>query len=190
MFSFDNMSEAMSAFGIYDLLIGDVILRELECYSAVMDDVSDNIDDAIGECFIETAEESGLAEYEKIVGPVRNSLSLADRRNMIKSMIALTANDFTPSGLQRFFNSLGIVCDVVEDPCFYNILITPRARNYSSAEKRFIKERVAGFLPCHLDFVVEFRTANWNTYDSFSRSFDEWDSMNYSWNKLDEYNAG
>lgn len=187
MGSLDNMKRSLRPIGMYSLNISDNVNKELRTYSAEFDELTQDISKAIGECFLQTAEDTGLEVYERMIGAPRDDLDLSQRREMLRTLFNVSVNDYTPSGVQRFFDSLGFECDITEDPQHYEMLIVPGEREYSPVEREYINARAAAFLPCHLTFTIEFRTIDWDGYDALEKSFDEWDALDLSWNELDKY---
>lgn len=176
----------MRPIGAYSLRVGDLVYKELESYAAALDAVTDAIDDAIRECFVTTAQEEGLENYERIVGAPRSELDLNTRREMLITLFGIGANDFTREGVERYFSSIGFECDITEDPEHYELMIVPRG-TYTAAQRELINACAESFLPCHLTFTIEFRTADWDRYDAFNKTFNEWDEMELTWNELDKY---
>ena len=184
---YEKMLDALLPIGAYSLNIGDTICKELRSYAQELDLFSQEVTQAQTECFIGTAVSQGLESYERIIGAPRNDLEPGERRGMLISLFNVTQNDFTPSGVRRFFASLGVQCSITEYPEVYDILIVPSGRTFSRAEQEYIRERAASFLPCHLTFTIEFRTCGWDDYDALDMTFDEWDALDMDWDALDKY---
>ena len=187
MGSLENMVRAMLPIGAYSLNKWDLVYKELETYSRSFDEIGAAVDELIRERFITTAEGEGLERYERIIGPVRDDLETELRREMLKALFTVGENDFTLDGLHRFLDSLGFECSVVEDPSDFHLLMIPQGREYSPAEQELIRERVGEFIPCHLTYTIEFRSADWDEYDSLSKTFDDWDALDLCWDDIDKY---
>lgn len=187
MNSYDNMIGAMYPIGAYSLNVGDLVCKELWTYAQTFDDITREITDTIRECFVSTSLDKGLEAYERIVGAPRDDLPEPVRRSMVTALLNVNDNDFTLDGIQKFFDSLDFECVIYEDPQAFDLLIVPTGREYSKAEREYIRKRAADFLPCHLTFTIEFRTATWDTYDALDMTFDEWDALDLDWDALDRY---
>ena len=182
-----SMTRALHPIGLYSLNISDLVYKELQAYAVCFDEISEVIDEIMREIFIDTAQDIGITTYEELVGPRRTDHTLEERRDMIKALLAANENDFTTEGIMRFFESIGFECTIAERPEFFELDILPQGRLYSKAEQDLIIARANAFLPCHLNVVIEFRTTTWNAYDNMLKSFDEWDEMGLTWDRLDRY---
>ena len=182
-----SMQRAISPIGLYSAGVFSLITKELKTYAEEFDRLSERIDDILTECFVDTAFGEGLAWYEEQYGPVRTDCLTDDRRAMIRTLLSVGENDFTPQGVERFFRSIGFECEITEYPQFYELYILPEQRIYTRAEQDLIIARAKAFLPCHLNVHIEFRTADWDDYGDLELSFDEWDDLSMTWDKLDRY---
>lgn len=187
MSSYQNMINDLLPIAFYSLNVGDLVCKELQSYSDQIDGVSDEIETVLRECFLSTAEDIGLSSYEELVGAERIELTLEERRDMVKKLLLLDENDFTYAGVMRFFDSLGFECTITEYPQYFDLLIEPVHGGYSETEKAYIRKRAEEFLPCHLTFTIEFRQADWNSYDALENTFDDWDALGMDWDELDRY---
>ena len=184
------MLGAMHPFGVYALDIYNLVYKELQTYAETLDGVTADIDETLRENFVITANNSGLEAYERLIGAPRTELETELRRSMVKALLNVGENDFTIDGIMRYFESIDFHCEIEEDPMFFNLLIIPAEREYTHTEQEFIRERAKEFLPCHLSFTIEFRNADWDTYDFCENTFDRWDSFDYTWDELDKYEGG
>ena len=181
------MISAMGAVGLYDLTPGSHIYNEMRTYAESFDALYEAIDDILDECFIQTADDIGLEMYEELTGRIRDDLTLEKRREMALALVNIKPDDFTPDGAERFFDSLGLECEITEYPQNFEMLIIPTAGEYSRSEQERIRERAEEFMPCHITCTVEFRDADWDTYDGLDNTFDDWDALDFTWNALDRY---
>lgn len=182
MGSFESMANVLSAVGAYDIDSGSEVRRELRSYALELDALSEEIEEVLGESVVVTAEDEGLLFYEKLVGRLGNGLSLEDRREMIIYLLTLNSNDNTIGGIEKFFRSLGLECEIYERPHIFDLYIVPLSRDFTVREKRFIINRAKEFLPCHLTFTIDFRTSTWADYDNANLTFAEIDALGKTWN--------
>ena len=188
MSSLNNMIRAMSPIPMYSLKkIAATVYKELQSYAAELDALSEIVDELITECFLSTACDYGLSLYEKLSGKERTDLPLELRREMLIKSQMLGINDNTLDGIYRFFESLGLQCDINESPEICSIYVLAKGRVYSKTEQDYIIEMAEKFLPCHLDFTIDFRTVDWAYFDNLSLTFDEIDSKNYTWDNFERY---
>lgn len=187
MGSLENMVKAMKTIPLYSLKIYTTVHKELQSYAIELDLLTEMVDELIQECFLSTACDYGLTFYEKILGRERSDLSIDKRREMLIQTQLMNVNDNTLSGFYRFFSSLGLECDIVENPHIFDIYILAKGREYSAAEQDYIIERAKSFLPCHITFTVDFRKADWDVFDSFCLAFDDIENKNFTWYDFERY---
>lgn len=187
MGSLENMVKAMKTIPLYSLKIYTTVYKELQSYAVELDMLTETVDELINECFLSTASDYGLTFYEKTLGRERSDLSIEKRREMLIQAQLMNVNDNTLSGFYRFFLSVGLECDIVENPYIFDIYILAKGRDYSAAEQDYIIEKAKNFLPCHLTFTVDFRTVNWDVFDSFCSTFDNIENKNLTWDDFERY---
>lgn len=187
MSSLKNMIQAMKPIKMYSLKNYTTVYKELNCYASALDLLSDFADEIISECFLSTASDYGLALYERLSGCERTDLPLETRRNMLIKGQMLGYNDNTLQGILNFFSSVGLECDITEVPDIFDLYIMPKGREYSDEEQKYIIKMAELFLPCHLSFLIDFRTVDWNYYDNLNLTFDGIDDKKMSWNDFEKY---
>ena len=185
MSSYESMVKAMSAVKAYKLDGNTYVDKELFAYSAALDVFSEEIDEIIRECIVATAENEGLSFYEKLVGTLDDKADIETRRAMIISLLNLNTNDNTHNGIKRFFESIGLECDILENPSIFDLYIMPLGGNFTASEKRYMINRAKKFLPCHLTFTIDFRTSTWADYDAKNRTFNEIDELGITWEEFE-----
>lgn len=181
------MVRAFEPIGQYNITNNSLIAKELSCYAAEFDSISTEINRVIRECLVITAENVGLEFYEKIVGSPRDDLSTGLRREMLVALMNLGVNDYTLSGILRFFQSLNFDCNILERPHIFDLYITPVGGTYTDTQRRYIISRAKDFLPCHLSFTIDFRQIAWSDYDNSNRTFAQIDAMNLSWEQFEQF---
>ncbi len=181
MSSYNSMVQAMGSVGVYSLDGNSFVDRELKAYAQELDAFSGGIDEIIRESIVATAESDGLLFYEKIVGTLGNGLPIESRREMIESLLRLNSNDNTLGGITRFFRSLGLECEIEELPSIFDLYIKPIGGSYTLSERKYIVSRAKQFLPCHLTFLIDFRSTTWAGYDSSEKTFREIDALQMTW---------
>ena len=53
--------------------------------------------------------------------------------------------------------------------------------------RKYISAQALEFLPAHLAVFLDYRLGNWNTLDQKNNTFNTYDAMNYTWDKLEHY---
>lgn len=184
----ERIIKALEPVTAYSLRNYTTVYKEIDCYGTEFDSITEAVDNLIRECFLETAEEIGLSIYEELVGSRRDDLTLEQRRKMLKNLVTLNQNDNTLSGIKKFFTSVGLECEITENPHICDVYILAKGRKYSDTEKAYIIERAKDFLPCHLTFTIDFRTSGWNEFESKNYTFAELESKNLSWKEIENEN--
>lgn len=188
--SLTNMLKALLPVGVYKLNNGTNVYKELQSYCAALDVFKETVDSVLSEISPVCAIGDGLVFYEKLFGDEKYSYSIEQRRRMILTMLLLGANDNTVEGIKRFFASLGVECELEEyfNTCFLYVYVL-NSESFDSEERKNIIERAKEFLPCHLEFSVDFRTIDWDTLDSYDRTFAQIDALDMTWGEFEAYNG-
>lgn len=187
MSAIDNMTKAMQPLSIYSLGNYTAVYKELESYAVGLDILTEIADELVKECFIATASGYGLSIYEKLNGPERTDLTTEQRRKMLIQSVTLNCNDNTLEGVYKFFSSLGLECEITENPTVCDLYILVKGGTYSETEKKYIRDRAAEFLPCHLTFTVDFRTVNWGYLENLNLTFSEIEEKSLTWAEFENY---
>ena len=173
----------------YTLDNSTIVYKEYQSYAAALDVLRDTAEEILAECVSSTAENRGLEFYEKLFGPVRDDLSLQKRREMIGSLLTLTTNDNTLSGIYRFFESVGLECDIIENPSVYDVYIYSHDHTLTRTQQDNIIERASRFMPYHLTFTVDFRTVDFAGLDALGLTFQQIDDMHMNWQDFERFNG-
>ena len=107
MSSYDNMTAAMRAVGVYSLNGQSIVDMELMSYAKELDCVTNVIDRTIRESIIMTAADEGLEFYEKAFGSPYSTNTLSERREMLiqKMRLVFLTNMFSLMTLSPLFTS-------------------------------------------------------------------------------------
>ena len=180
---YEKMSERMRAVRLYD---EDAVNlnTELSVYAEELERLHTELESALRERFITTAVDEGLSTYESLFGPVRSGESAASRREKLLLRLSLGEADFTPAGIRRSLDSLGIRYELSEYPSLYRLNINVTS-DHSYKEKVFIRREVADMIPAHLNYQLTFNTLTWQQLDQMDCSFAENDSANLTWAQID-----
>lgn len=187
MTSYQSMRKALAPIKAYNLDDSEQLQKELTVFAEVFDEVTAEIDSIIAESIISTASDRGLLFYERLLGTsaaLSNPTPQLRRENVINALM-LDEGSHTMSGIQRFFTSIGFECEIREVPNIFELYISPTSSGYTNQEKQYIRKRAAEFLPCHLSFLIDFRSVTWADYDNRQLSFRDLDFMQQSWEEIE-----
>lgn len=187
MSTLDTMIDALKPTGLYSLKNYTGVYKELQSYAAELDVLYEIYEELIREAFITTAEDYGITLYERLDGPERTSYTLDERREMLIAQYNITCNDNTLAGVLKYFNSIGLECEITEYPLLCDIYIKATG-DYTDAQKAYFLAKAEAFLPCHFTFSIDFRSgATWNDYDARELTFNELDVRGYTWQYIESY---
>ncbi len=159
--------------------------KELSACAVGLEILRDELSQMLRECFLSTAESYGLLRYERLWGGERDDLPLSKRREMLISRSALNLTDFTPSGVSKIFELLGVEGSLSEFPAQQRISLDLRGETLTKGEKNFITSQAEALFPAHLDIDVVFAGLNWKEIDSLGKTFSQIDSLGYTWQEID-----
>lgn len=188
MGSLNEMLKMLPA-GLYSRKNYTLVYKELESYACVLDTLKECADEILRECTVVSAQSKGLEFYERMYGPARTDLDIQKRRDMLCDMLTLSSNDNTSEGIYHFFRSVGLDCEITEDPTAYDLYILSHDKNLTAAQQDSITERAAMFLPYHLTFTIDFRTIDFDGLDALGLTFAQIDAKEMTWKDFERYNG-
>lgn len=181
---YETLKRSLEPIGLYreDAEVSD---RELQVFAEEIERLYTELDGMFRERFIGTAENVGLRVYEELFGPSREGESVQKRRELLLLRMNLGESDFTPAGIRRALDSLGLEYQISEFPALGRLNITATA-DYSKAEQAFILREIGKIIPAHLEFQMTFNTLTWADIDALELSFSQSDQNDLTWQELDE----
>lgn len=188
MSSYDNMTAAMRSVGVYSLNGQSIVDMELMSYAKELDCISNMIDITIRESIIMTAADEGLEFYEKSFGSPNSTNTLPERRDMLIQKMRLNTNDNTKDGMRRFFQSMGLDCEIHEIPVAFDLHIQP-LRQITNSERKYLIKRALEFVPYHLTFLIDCRNSVWADYDNRDHTFAQIDALDMTWSDFENTNV-
>lgn len=180
---YEKMKERTGVVGIYDDDASNLEI-ELMVYTEELERSRDNLDRLLRERFVTTARDEGLSAYERLFGAVTEGESVDERRERLLLRMSLREDDFTPAGIRRALDSLGIQCELNEYPALQRLNITVTS-DHTPKEQAFIREQVAGIIPVQLSCQITFNTLTWEQMDAMNRTFGAIDNENLTWSQID-----
>lgn len=161
------------------------LAREIAAYAAELERCYADLAVLFRERFIATAQDIGLKAYEELFGPERTDESIEDRRAMLLLRMNLGGGDFTPAGIRRALDSLGLEYILNEFPHIGRMTVTATT-DYSAAEQAWIRREVGKIIPAHIEFQLTFNTLTWAQWDALDRTFAAIDNEDLTWQQIDE----
>lgn len=183
--SLSSMIEKLSPLGIYDLREGSIVYAELAAFSVGLDILKESLNELLKEGFINTAQNYGIENTERLVGSVREDLDLAKRREMLIERLSFGSGDFTPDGFKKMLIFMGVEGEVQEYPFTQRISLDLRGEFCTLAQREWIVSQAKALLPAHLEWDVIFAGFCWGDSDKNSSTFAEIDAKGYTWEAID-----
>lgn len=180
---YESMKRSLEPPGVYRS-DAQALEWELRAYAEGLEALYEELGSLMRERFISTAEDIGLRVYEELFGPDRTGESAQSRREMLRLRMNLGEGDFTPAGIRRALDSLGLSYQISEFPAL-NWLTVTATTDCSDAMQAFIRREAEKMIPAHLEFQITFNTLTWSDIDGLDLSFAQSDALNLSWDELD-----
>ena len=179
-----SMKKKLRPLGLYRLENSNVE-DELYVYGLELDRLRTESDRLLREMFLQTAQEEGLSQLERMFSRPRTELSAATRREMLQKRFSLGLSDFTVNGLTTALDSFHLSYTICEYPSLNKLTVLAQG-NYSESEQRWIEEEAQKFVPLHLEFQLAFNSLSWDEIDGRDLTYANFDSENRSWESLDK----
>lgn len=180
---YENLLRRLCAAGVYSA-DAPILNAELKAYAGEIERLYTDLGQMFRERFITTAEDEGLRVYEELFGPERSGESAESRREMLLLRMNLGGGDFTPAGIRRALDSLGLQYVVSEFPALQKLNIIATT-DYSEAQQAWIQREVSKIVPAHLEFEITYNSLTWAQWDAMNRTFGAIDSEDQSWHDID-----
>lgn len=185
MTSLESMIRKLAPLNIYDLSDTSCVYAELAAYAEALDAHRANLDEALRECFISSAESYGLTAREKIIGNERESYSTAERRQMLISRKCICDNDFTPAAFDRLIKGLGAESyTMTEMPSDFILTITLNGV-FETVDEAWIENQIKLLMPAHLGVFVYLGGLTFLEIDSANVTYAVFDNADYTWTQLE-----
>ena len=180
--SMTSMAAHQRALGLYAAT--GAVSAELAAYAAELDRVSDELSELLQNSFLATMDADTASVYERLFGPERNSLPIADRRQMLSDRFSLNSSSFTLDEFEKALMSFGFDYTLAEYPRFSRLNVIAEG-DYSEAEQRYITREIEKFCPAQVEVQVVFNTLSWQELDDRELSFEQLDGMDLTWEQTD-----
>ena len=185
MSSLESMIKKLSPLGVYNLSENSMVYAELAAFSTGLDMLRESLDTLLKENFVKTAEDFGLENTERLLGNVRDDLTLSERREMLKERLSLNVTDFTMAGFKKMLKILGTPGVIEEYPQSQRIVLNLAEEEYTEAQREWIVSQAKALLPAHLLSDIVFAGFDWKTSDMLANTFAEIDGKGFVWIEID-----
>ncbi len=153
--SFDSMKFLLEGANLYNLEDSNIV-DELTAYACILDEYYEKIRTLLTECFIDTSSSYGLIIREKILGAVRDDLSVEKRREQLKIRECIDSSSFTKEKIEEALRSFGLSdFGIVEHPSEYTVDVNINT-THTDAQKAWIKSQIKKIMPAHLFVNINF----------------------------------
>ena len=156
MGAYESMKGFLKKTGLYSLSGGTIVDFELQAYAAGLDALTEEFNELQRESFVNTSSGYGLENREEAFG-LPHTGELADRRNAVLKLGAVTENSFTKDSLKSLFEAFGLSADISEDTA--NGKITVKFLKLPSCGISKAIKIVNNFTPAHLTVKTDFSGA-------------------------------
>lgn len=157
MGAYETMKSFIKTTGLYTLSGSTLIDFELQAYAAGLDALTDEFSELQRESFVNTSSGYGLENRENTFG-LSHTGELADRREKILKLGAVTNNSCTKEGLKSLLETMGLSVDISEDTA--NGSITVKFTAFPSCGIGKAVAIVNKFAPAHLTVKTDFSGAS------------------------------
>lgn len=186
MSSYDRLCNILSAFKIYDC-DNTFIKGELLAYSAGIDCIDNELKTIERENFVNTSQDYGISEREKLFDSIERPSSVEDRRKMLLNALSINRTDFNKAGMTKYLGSFPTNC-VIEESHSTNTMVIEMNRNGWVIENlRHIKDSVDRFFPAHIKANILVTGIMWQEIEAKNMTFQEMEVKNWNWQTIDKY---
>lgn len=186
MSSFDTLKRTLEATGFYSVQPSSPLYFELKTYADEIDRMTAETDRLRREMFIATAEDFGLAKYEKLYGREMYDLSTGDRRTILLNRLCITPADHTVGSIAKVLTSCGLThFKVYEQKSMDALTVTGNGHIYSEAQIAWIVAQLSRLMSAHLELFVFLNELNWLELEARDKTWQEIDAEDFTWNQFD-----
>lgn len=185
MSTFEKLMGVLAPLGVYEIKEGSTIYSELKAYSAGLDMLRGELSELQSEAFIPTSGSFGLTRRERLFGAVRDDLSVENRRNMLLTRSAFGSGDFTPNGVQRILEFLGIDGSIEEYPFANRVVVRVENKELTKGQRNFIISQLNLLFPAHLEIDGVFDGFSWADAEAKSLTFEQMENSSMTWAQID-----
>ncbi len=179
-----SMKEKLLPLNLYDLGENSLVCKEITVFANEIDLLLSAIKECEQECFINTATNFGLKQWEDILGLRHEHLDISTRRKLIVTRISLLPSEITVAGVNQFISAFNVLFNTFEYPNVLYLHIQC-VGDYDLPTKEKVTSEIEKSLPAHLEVFVDFTNNTFEKLDNKNRTFEQLDNLNLQWLKID-----
>ncbi|MHC1683410.1 MAG: putative phage tail protein [Clostridiaceae bacterium] len=152
-----------------------------------LNNFDNKLDSVLNQFLIDSADFT-LERWEKEFGlEVNNNYNVDFRRSRIKSKLrgqGTVTIKLIKSVSESFSNGQ---VEIIEDNSNYQFTIKFTGTLGIPPNMEDLEKAIEEIKPAHLGFSFNYIYLTWDQFDSYNKTFDNWDSLNLSWDELQVY---
>lgn len=182
----EQMLQALRPLQLYTLAPEGSVYAELSAYAQCLERVQQRLSLVLQEAFLQTASESRLAAWERLLTLPPAQLSLSERRERLLQRFSQGAPDPTPGEIQTLLEAAGFTGTLEEDAEAQTIRLLwgPGAESLAGCSAAVRAIELA--LPAQLKIWADLPAQDWDALDASARTFDSWDALALRWELQEE----
>lgn len=153
MSELEIMKKQLEDTGLYDVKNNSVILAELSAYAEGLDICFEALEEIERECFVATAEGTGLNVWQQLTGRYLAGASLSEKREALKKALSVCSADCTSDGMQKVLDSFNVHGELTFDSV-NNKTVFRCTDVLSNARKALLTLQLREYMPCWWDFEI------------------------------------
>ncbi|MCH5201992.1 MAG: hypothetical protein J1F17_02190 [Oscillospiraceae bacterium] len=186
MKSYNRLNRILSSFKIYDC-DNTFIKGELLAYSAGVDFVDNELKTMEREYFVNTSQDYGISEREKLFDSIERPSSIADRRKMLINALSLNRTDFNREGMIKYLGRFPTNFSIEEKYSTNTLTIEMNRNGWVIENLKHIKDSVNRFFPAHIQVNILVTGIMWQEIEEKNMTFKEMEDRNWNWTTIDKY---
>ncbi len=178
------MRELLYPMRLYNLDSG-FVSEELKTMGAEFDTIENQLEIAVKESVVSTAEDFGLANWESLFPFRVFASSPEDRRSALSALIRIDGESFTLEAINDTLAGSGIVATAreIDEP----MVVQVRFPFVKGVPEFFeaVSERIAEIIPCHLETQYKFYYTTWLDLLELAVNWAEIEGNSLNWEEFE-----
>ena len=154
---------------------------ELESYFAGLEPARQKLERLLREAFIQTAEDVGLDQRERLYTAPNPTLEPTERRSRLMNFFSPDAETPTPAGIVKALGALGLDWELDEDIPNQTATLEGIPAGINPEELSAIIGAAKQILPAQMRLRVDLNAPDWDYLDGLGYGFSRWDSLDIPW---------
>lgn len=152
----DAMVKMLDSTGLYSLQEDSIVAAEIAAYSAGLALIEQDMETLYHELFLQTAQSFGLDIWGSNDGFTEGEISVELRRQLLLKRMAVTLNDFTPEGIRRSLEAVGVTADLADNIDRQTLLVYYSDFVLPFPGQQRIVSICEAVVPAYLNVIYEF----------------------------------